>query len=82
MKCWGLRAPSLSAVAKVGAEQKGSRKHLNPNILYMMLATVIHLSFSNLIFSYIFSVSFFALKLMITFSSLFFVSIKYGAKSE
>ncbi|MCC7319160.1 MAG: hypothetical protein IT219_11545 [Bacteroidales bacterium] len=37
MKCWGLRASSLSAVTKVGAGQNGSYKHLNPNILYMML---------------------------------------------
>src|SRR5690554_4829482 len=34
----GLRCASLSAVTKVGAGQKDSRKHLNPNILYMMLA--------------------------------------------
>jgi hypothetical protein len=40
MKCWGLRASSLSAVTKAGAGQNGSRKHLNPNILYMMLGTV------------------------------------------
>jgi len=38
MKCWGLRASSLSAVTKVGAGQKDSRKHLIPNVLYMMLA--------------------------------------------
>jgi len=37
MKCWGLRASSLSAVTKVGAGQKASHKHLTPNILYMML---------------------------------------------
>jgi len=40
MKCWGLRASSLSAVTKVGAGQKLSSNHLNPNILYMMLAAV------------------------------------------
>ena len=33
----GMRESKLSAVTKVGAGQKGSRKHLNPNILYMML---------------------------------------------
>jgi hypothetical protein len=34
----GLRETDLSAVTKVSAGQKGSYKHLNPNILYMMLA--------------------------------------------
>ncbi|ASB50299.1 hypothetical protein CDL62_14700 [Alkalitalea saponilacus] len=33
----GLRCASLSAVTKAGAGQKGSCKHQNPNILYMML---------------------------------------------
>ena len=37
MKCWGLRALSLSAVTKVSVGQKGSFKHQTPNILYMML---------------------------------------------
>ena len=40
MKCWGLRGAYLSAVTKVGAGQKDLLKHLTPNILYMMLATV------------------------------------------
>lgn len=40
MKCWGLRAISLSAVTKVGAGQKVSHKHLTTNILYMMLPVV------------------------------------------
>src|SRR5690554_3948940 len=38
MKRWGLRASSLSAVAKADAGQKTSNKYLNPNVLYMMLA--------------------------------------------
>ena len=43
MKCWGLRASSLSTVTKVDAGQKHSSNQLNPNILYMMLAAgVIH----------------------------------------
>ena len=37
MKRWGLRASSLSAVAKADAGQKHSRNHLTPNVLYMML---------------------------------------------
>ena len=37
----GLRSASLSAVTKVGAGQKGFCKHLNPNVLYMMLAKVV-----------------------------------------
>ena len=37
MKRWGLRASSLSAVAKANAGQKLSYNHLNPNVLYMML---------------------------------------------
>lgn len=40
MKRWGLRATSLSADTKADAGQKHSRNHLNPNVLYMMLATV------------------------------------------
>ena len=43
----GLRCASLSAVTKVGAGQKGSHKHLNPNILYMMLPNVIYFLFHN-----------------------------------
>jgi hypothetical protein len=38
IKRWGLRASSLSAVAKVDAGQKTSNNHLAPNVLYMMLA--------------------------------------------
>lgn len=38
MKRWGLRASSLSAVAKADAGQKYSSNHLTPNVLYMMLA--------------------------------------------
>jgi len=38
MKRWGLRASSLSAVAKAIAGQNTSINHLNPNVLYMMLA--------------------------------------------
>ncbi|TCO09393.1 hypothetical protein EV194_103306 [Natronoflexus pectinivorans] len=49
MKCWGLRCASLSAVTEVGAGQKGSSNHLNPNILYMMLAFVINLQWGLLI---------------------------------
>jgi hypothetical protein len=45
MKCWGLRASSLSAVTKVGAGQKRSSNHLNPNILYMMLTDFSALKF-------------------------------------
>jgi len=41
MKRWGLRASSLSAVAKADAGQKDSINHLNPNVLYMMIGTVI-----------------------------------------
>jgi hypothetical protein len=37
MKRWGLRASSLSAVAKADAGQKHSRNHLTPNVLYVML---------------------------------------------
>jgi hypothetical protein len=32
MKCWGLRASSLSAVAKANAGQNTSHNNLNPNI--------------------------------------------------
>jgi hypothetical protein len=39
----GLRCASLSAVIKVGAGQKGSHKHLNLNILYMMLPPVFYI---------------------------------------
>jgi len=42
----GLRASSLSAATKAGAGQKGSNKHLSPNILYMMLCLVIYWSIS------------------------------------
>lgn len=38
MKRWGLRASSLSAVAKADAGQNTSYNHLNPNVLYMMCA--------------------------------------------
>jgi hypothetical protein len=38
MKRWGLRASSLSAVTKADAGQNVSDNHLNPNVLYMMLA--------------------------------------------
>jgi len=38
MKRWGLRASSLSAVAKADAGQNTPKNHLNPNVLYMMLA--------------------------------------------
>jgi hypothetical protein len=34
----GIADSSLSAIAKAGAGQKHSINHLNPNILYMMLA--------------------------------------------
>jgi hypothetical protein len=37
IKRWGLRASSLSAVAKADAGQNTSCNHLNPNVLYMML---------------------------------------------
>jgi len=37
MKRWGLRATTLSAVAKADAGQNSSSNHLNPNVLYMML---------------------------------------------
>jgi len=40
MKRWGLRASSLSADTKVDAGLKDSSNHLNPNVLYMMLAVV------------------------------------------
>jgi len=43
MKRWGLRASSLSADTKADAGQKHSCNHLNPNVLYMMLATGVHL---------------------------------------
>ena len=43
MKRWGLRATSLSAAAKVDAGQKTSSNHIDPNVLYMMLATGVHL---------------------------------------
>ncbi len=42
MKRWGLRASSLSAVTKADAGQKPWHNHLTPNVLYMMLAVVIH----------------------------------------
>jgi len=45
MKRWGLRASSLSAVAKADAGQNTSYNHLNPNVLYMMLCGVFHFSF-------------------------------------
>ncbi len=49
MKCWGLRASSLSAVTKADAGQKVSSNHLTPNILYMMLGCVIfHLAYLKL----------------------------------
>jgi len=41
MKRWGLRASSLSAVAKADAGQNDSIKRLTPNVLYMMLHAVI-----------------------------------------
>jgi hypothetical protein len=41
MKRWGLRATFLSAVAKANAGQNTSHNHLNPNVLYMMLAAAI-----------------------------------------
>ena len=37
IKRWGLRAPSLSAVAKADAGQNTSCNHMTPNVLYMML---------------------------------------------
>ena len=37
MKRWGLRASSLSAIAKADAGQNTSINHLTPNVLYMML---------------------------------------------
>lgn len=40
MKRWGLRGSSLSADTKADAGQNVSSKHLYPNVLYMMLATV------------------------------------------
>jgi hypothetical protein len=40
MKRWGLRASSLSAVAKADAGQNALCNHLNPNVLYMMLVAV------------------------------------------
>ena len=40
IKCWGLRASSLSAETKADAGQNAKRNHLNPNVLYMMLAVV------------------------------------------
>ncbi len=42
MKRWGLRASTLSAVPKADAGQNTSINHLNPNVLYMMLAVVIY----------------------------------------
>jgi hypothetical protein len=50
MKRWGLRASSLSAATKVDAGQNASRNHLNPNVLYMMLAVVHFYIFINLSF--------------------------------
>jgi hypothetical protein len=37
MKRWGLRASSLSAVAKADAGQNASRNHKNRNVLYTMI---------------------------------------------
>jgi hypothetical protein len=45
MKRWGLRASSLSADTKADAGQRTSSNHLNPNVLYMMLGTVLILFF-------------------------------------
>ena len=47
MKCWGLRASSLSAVTKDGAGQKHSGNQLTPNVLYMMLAFVFSIILSK-----------------------------------
>jgi len=38
MKRWGLRASSLSNKTKADAGENISNNHLNPNVLYMMLA--------------------------------------------
>jgi len=49
MKRWGLRATSLSAVAKADAGQNTSHNHLIPSVLCMMLATgafYVHINFS------------------------------------
>jgi hypothetical protein len=40
IKRWGLRASSLSAVAKADAGQNTLCNHLTPNALYMMLCLV------------------------------------------
>jgi len=40
MKRWGLRTSYLSAGTNADAGQKHSYNHLNPNVLYMMLALV------------------------------------------
>jgi len=39
----GFAGSSLSAVTKIDAGQKPSRKHQTPNILYMMLGKVLYL---------------------------------------
>jgi hypothetical protein len=58
IKRWGLRASSLSAVAKADAGQKTSNNHLNPNVLYMMLYAEIFsfhvVKIINLFHAYIF----------------------------
>ena len=38
----GLRASSLSADTKADAGQNTSCNHLNPNVLYMMLAAALY----------------------------------------
>jgi hypothetical protein len=40
MKRWGLRALSLSAVAKADAELNVSCNHLIPNVLYIILPII------------------------------------------
>ena len=49
IKRWGLRASSLSAVAKADAGQKHSSNHLTPNVLYMMLCAVFIFFFSKIV---------------------------------
>jgi hypothetical protein len=44
----GLRASFLSAVTKANAGQDVSNNHLNPNVLYMMLAAVVLFFFGEL----------------------------------
>ena len=52
IKRWGLRAWSLSADTKADAGQNTSINHLNPNVLYMMLAVrAFYISFYKLSFS-------------------------------